>query len=385
LVRGEALNLFFSTLENFSMKKTLIALAAVAVSSAAMAQVTVYGLIDTSYTVDSWKTTYDNGDTFKATQNTVAGNRTAGNRLGFRGVEEIEGGMKATFLLESGVATLSPNDTTTAPFANIRQAFAGIEGGFGAITAGYQYTGDFRVSGGYLAGTENTIGNAHDGLSYAAPALAAGAAETESNLHDYADANARVIRATVIQYVSPSISGAKFVGQWSGRGNTVKADGADVAGTTKSGVMALGVDYDAGPLSVKAVHQTTTSKASVTNVETEQVAMIIGGSFDLGMAKLIGQYGERKLTVTNADDNTTTHYNVGVQVPMGKITLAASAGMAEQKLAAGTIDQDTYQLMASYALSKRTTAYANYGSEQLKWANAKDNATAMSVGLRHSF
>ena len=85
------------------MKKSLIALAALATVGAAQAQssVTVYGIIDTGYNsiennVSGTKTT---------TKGVVAGGGEASSpRLGFRGTEDLGGGLKANFVIEGGMA-----------------------------------------------------------------------------------------------------------------------------------------------------------------------------------------------------------------------------------------------------------------------------------------
>ena len=77
------------------MKKSLIALAVLAASGAAMAQssVTLFGIVDTAVGY------VDNAN---AAGDSVYGLTTSGNaisRLGFRGVEDLGGGLKAGFLL----------------------------------------------------------------------------------------------------------------------------------------------------------------------------------------------------------------------------------------------------------------------------------------------
>jgi predicted porin len=85
-------SLFFSTLENFSMKKTLIALAAVAVSSAAMAQVTVsgtYGFGHESVTSQANST---------AAKTTISGLRNVNGNIRFTAAEDIGNGLRVNYL-----------------------------------------------------------------------------------------------------------------------------------------------------------------------------------------------------------------------------------------------------------------------------------------------
>ena len=89
------------TLENSLMKKSLVALAALAVSGAAMAQVTIGGLVDQAYfSVDQ-----KSRDGLKSTKQTGIGEGAwAGSRIRFSGTEDLGGGLKANFWLEQGIA-----------------------------------------------------------------------------------------------------------------------------------------------------------------------------------------------------------------------------------------------------------------------------------------
>lgn len=107
------------------MKKTLLALAAIAASSASFAQssVTLYGVVDAS--LESVK-----GE--KTVTRVTSGN-LATSRLGFKGTEDLGSGMKATFNLEAPVTV----DTGAAgsTFWD-RQAWVGVGGGFGELRLG---------------------------------------------------------------------------------------------------------------------------------------------------------------------------------------------------------------------------------------------------------
>ena len=140
------------------MKKTLIALAVMTVSGAAFAQssVTMYGVIDVAY--GSHKTTNLDGTVTRKSSGIMDGNN-AGNRIGFRGTEDLGGGLKANFVIEQGINPTSGDgfnkrvstshhqvDGTTAySTGNSRQAYVGASGGFGEVRAGYQYTNSYDL------------------------------------------------------------------------------------------------------------------------------------------------------------------------------------------------------------------------------------------------
>jgi len=81
------------------MKKSLVALAVLAASGAAMAQssVTLFGVVDAGYAVGKGAT--------NKTQ--LATDRIGSSRLGFRGVEDLGGGMRAEFWLEAVLLTIA--------------------------------------------------------------------------------------------------------------------------------------------------------------------------------------------------------------------------------------------------------------------------------------
>jgi predicted porin len=125
-----------------------------------------------------------------------------------------------------------------------------------------------------------------------------------------------------------------------------------------------------------------------------------GASYDLGMAKISAAHVTRKDETTVAAAGTAAINSdiavtsFGVSVPMGKITLAASAYQGTNKNTAATTDDmklSGNQISARYAMSKRTTAYAFMGTNETKRDGATNTtsptrkATTTAVGLMHSF
>ena len=100
------------------MKKSLIALAVLAASGAAMAQssVTLFGVVDATYA-------YGSGSVSNKSQLTNSGYNSS--RLGFRGVEDLGGGMSASFWLEAGLN----NDNGTGGVTNTNNQAATSTGG----------------------------------------------------------------------------------------------------------------------------------------------------------------------------------------------------------------------------------------------------------------
>ena len=117
------------------MKKSLIALAVLASSGAAMAQssVSVYGLADVW--VGSQKNT-TNGVSAGGFNKMASNEGFATSRLGFKGTEDLGGGLKANFQIETNVGFDQPAATSLGN----RQAWVGLSGGFGEVQLGRVWT-----------------------------------------------------------------------------------------------------------------------------------------------------------------------------------------------------------------------------------------------------
>jgi predicted porin len=146
------------------MKKSLIALAALAAVSGVQAQssITIYGILDAGYSSKESTTTKFGGSTntnslVKTKTSGIAGNGAEStSRLGFRGTEDLGGGLKANFVFETA---LNPAEATLTAMNN-RQAFVGLEGGFGVIRAGTVYSEAHILSAGFSASTlPNVVGD----------------------------------------------------------------------------------------------------------------------------------------------------------------------------------------------------------------------------------
>eukprot|EP01036_Dinobryon_divergens_P002144 gene2144-2828_t len=129
------------------MKKSLIALAVLAASGAAMAQssVTLFGVVDATYA-------YGSGSVSNKSQLTNSGYNSS--RLGFRGVEDLGGGLSASFWLEAGVnndngtggVTNTNNQAATSTGGGLtfnRRSTVSLNGGFGEVRLGRDYTPQF--------------------------------------------------------------------------------------------------------------------------------------------------------------------------------------------------------------------------------------------------
>ncbi len=135
------------------MRNTKIALAVLALvaSTAAMAESTIYGTVDAGLA-----NTSSSNNTTSGTQFTGAGGWVAGNNIGFKGSEDLEGGMKATYQLEAGI-NLNNGAADNGGSSNFfsRIATVGLSSDMGTLTLGQQ------LSPYIAAQAMGTAGNGH--------------------------------------------------------------------------------------------------------------------------------------------------------------------------------------------------------------------------------
>jgi len=425
------------------MKKSLVALAALAVSGAAMAQATLYGRSDIGYGVKS--TQLGNGST-GVKQLGVMDGGNAGSRIGFRGTEDLGGGMKAHFVTEQGIsptngalfgvrtatagiqydgyAAATGNDPGSAggySQGTNRQTYVALEGGFGTVRVGYQYTTLYEI--GTLSGFTNT-----------SEGMAGG-----SIAHLWGNGVAGGTRANGIRYISPKLAGAWTValdmGSTTGReqtefiGTTNTADGRSL---NKAARTALHIDYSSGALraafgyttldqnlggqlgnnAVSALGAANTvvntfnvygalAKAGVavdtTNVATQTNLSQLAGSYDFGMIKLgatinSGQSTATTTTIaTGATAAATTNIAsraISFDMPMGKMNLVGGFNNASTDVAGvAATDWSSSQFGLKYNFSKRTIMYGYTGTStnNLATGTTFKVMTGTLVGIDHQF
>jgi predicted porin len=307
--------------------------------------------------------------------------------LGFKGTEDLGGGLKANFVHEMDLDMDVGALTTTAG----RDSTVGLSGGFGEVRLGRSYTplfstiGASDVFGTTGAGTVNQFGMASTGV--------------------------RVSNAFF--YASPSFAGVTvrvMAAQNNAQTNT------STGNTGKTSAQGLSVTYTAGPLMVAAATGTekgssidrmgatlaTTAAASVAastaaaSPDAKYTGSAITAQYDMGVAKIFAGFTSFKddnNTKVAGGELTTKETNLGVSVPMGAVTLMAAVGNNKASIAGdtGTAKGNDFAIGASYALSKRTTAYVKtgtYNKYKVSYTGGdsdevKTNRT--SIGLRHTF
>lgn len=351
------------------MKKTLIALAVLAASGATMAQssVTLYGLVDAYFGQTSTEVT-GAAPVGKLTQTVVNSSGLNNSRWGFKGSEDLGGGLKANFTLEQGISPDSgaPADATRQ-FS--RKATVGLSGGFGAVDLGRQYSAydDLR-------GATNMISDTNFATT--------GTVFATGN-KDYLN---RIDNS--IGYRSPSfggISGALVMGLGENK----------EAGLSATKNYSANIRYANGPLLVGYAYQVENNRtaavvappAAAFNTPDIKYHMI-AGSYDFGVAKLTGGI-HRSTSDTAAGGITDKEYQLGVTVPFGAAAVAAGYSRASSELGGSADLTGTgVSIVGTYDMSKRTTLYAGYLGTKVeanRAAISTTERTTFAAGVRHTF
>ncbi len=310
------------------MKKSLIALAVLAASGAAMAQssVTLYGI------ADIWV------GKVKGQSAEVGSGGLSTSRLGFKGSEDLGGGLKANFTFEQKL-DLTNGATNANTFD--RQANVGFSGGFGTVKLGRGWNA-----------MDDVFGLSNSGFD---SALSANAIWLNS-YNGAADAQ--------LYYATPEFAGFTAAVSTQLKGNA--------AGGKLS---AFNVAYANGPVAVALGYEKDEANG-------DQKGTMINGSYDLGMAKLLASYYTTKNTggVAGAKVNS---YQIGADIPVSS-ALTVSVGYASSKPSGGDSDSG-FGIAAGYSLSKRTMVYGGLRQESRETSNGKADGDFFAVGVRHTF
>lgn len=370
------------------MKKSLIALAAVAVSGAAFAQssVTVFGVVDSAVS-------YVNGQDNWSGLNS-GGNQTS--RLGFRGVEDLGGGLKANFWLEAGILadTGSGNSGYSKPegategsgLAFKRRATVGLSGNFGEVRMGRELTAAYNATSRY-----DVFGQ-----------VGFGASKLWADTGLIGDSTTQRV-SNMVTYLSPDFSGFRANLNY-GFGEDKDAQQPTKFSNSASRYLGAGVTYDNGPLSLGlGLERRNDGAATGTLGDAYDVnAWSLGGSYNFGVAKLAAAYRNSEAKYDVFKDKTKGYY-VGVSAPVGAAgEVKASYNRYEvssNEAGFPKLKADHFALGYVHNMSKRTAVYGTYAYIKNKNVDGvnlgatlgngglKDSGKqqAIQVGVRHAF
>ena len=344
------------------MKKSLIALAVAGVVSApafaATSNVDVYGKLHVGLSF------YDDSN-MSDTQ--VSSNAS---RIGFKGTEDLGGGLAAIWQIESGVNLDEQNGTWAS-----RNSFVGLKGGFGTALIGNHDT-PLKLVGRAVDLFPDTIADSRNVLGVGS--------DTRGD--------------NVVAYISPTWTGFSFAAAYSTDPVSAASNAGDVADRS---LYNLSATYANGPVFVGFGY----GDGDYHEANGLGAQYRLAAGFTFGNFKLVGEYDSLE------DDSTTVGtlagdydaWMVGGSFTMGAMVFKANYMQGEyDTVGTNYIDPEQWTVGMDYNLSKRTSVYVLYAdgqnitlgagggtSDQVAGfpasAIADDDNSAFSVGVMHSF
>ncbi|WP_026437038.1 porin [Acidovorax sp. JHL-9] len=332
------------------MTRVVLAVLAVAGTTAAMAQssVTLYGRVNT--TVERQK----DGDVSKT------GMFNNSSRFGFKGTEDLGGGLKAGFQLESGFNSDTgtgsgwTHPTTGMSFA--RHSEVNLSGGFGMVRLGNFTPESYYATADYVGLHNHDTGSSSDAL-YQDPVWFGGS-------------YARNLSTTnKLAYRAPKLGGLTLEGAVSFH--------EKVAGTNNKNGYDLAANYDLGALAMGAGYSQ------------------VGDDKQLGLRALysfgqfvVGGYYQRNDEVLRG---TRNNFRLAGMYTMGASELHLNVGRANSWSNIADSAATQYTVGYNYNLSKRTKVYGYYtrvnnsAGANYNVTHRGDDFSSVAVGVRHNF
>lgn len=335
----------------------------------AQSSVTLYGVVDAGLRHARGLESNNSGSAGSATALNSGINTTS--RLGFRGNEDLGGGLKAIFNLESGV-NVDTGGMSNAAKQFDRASWVGLQGGWGSLTLGRQTT--------LLADAVSAVdplGSRYAGFN---PNIGTAALSAHRLGGEYGPAGA----TTGAYRLDNSIKYVGRFGDFSVRG--MHALGEQGASQSKLSSSGLGATYQAGSYNA-AVAYTEFKNANGLTLK----GYVGGVGAKLGNGKLSITYGSHKAQTSVTATTRNNTFGVGGAMPLtGSLDLVAAYYRVDRSRS-GAADDGFGRLIAflEYKLSRRTLAYAEV--DHTSWKNGyqgpglKSHGTGVSVGVKHVF
>lgn len=394
------------------MKKSLVALAVLAAAGAASAQssVTLFGVVDAGVSHYTVKSSFYSSSLFvvppltvpvgvKRSQTALSNSGYNSSRVGFRGVEDLGGGLSAGFWLESGIS----NDDGSKALNNFnRRSTVSLAGGFGEVRLGRDYVPTFWNDTvfdpfGTNGVGQNLIGQVNGNLHIVrGPGSAQGASDNYVRSGN-----------SIGYFLPPNLGG--FYGQvMYALHENVKSSGVTDSPSKRGRYVGARLGYANGPLDVAASYgqstaadlTTVSALGVVTTADNKLKTLNLGASFDFGVVKLFGEVSRVKddldatstalfAPVVDISDKYTGAL-VGVTVPVGAGLIRASFARVKYKADTGPVlfptlfgttnfDSSANKFAIGYVhnLSKRTALYATAARIRIK--DGQNNPAIMGV------
>jgi len=336
------------------MNRSIIVAAIAALgSTAALAQssITIYGRLNMSV---------ENQELTNATEDKIWAAQNSSSRIGFKGAEDLGGGLKAIFLIEHG---FSPDTGKANATFWGRESWVGLEGGFGRVrlgnmgpTAGYFATADYISMHNHDTGTSADQlylyqGNVTNTIAWQTPNWAGFSGELQYGFKETGTKNTLVLAGNYD--AGPLHLGAEYI------------DGADnyggalgLTGNTEAKQWGLRALYEFGAFTAGAYYVSDKIEGAGTDLKRDSYRL--SGMYTMGSSEF--------------------HLNWGTasEIKVGGTAVAGS-------------DADQFTLGYNYNMSKRTKLYAFYTKLSGDGANAYADIngfgvkSAFALGVRHNF
>jgi hypothetical protein len=353
------------------MKKTLVALAVLAASGAAMAQVSLTGTITFGHI-----STTDGKTSATGTTVTSSGLGFYTSEVYFNANEDLGGGYKMAVryglggIDRSGESAKQPYYSGSNGPVTGRNATLALTTPFGLLTMGTTKVADYL--------------NAYAGLGV--------------NIDDLSDLWSNALfagrqRRDQVTFQAPVGPVTLIAGHYEAGNDLGAGDGSAGPNTSVAGlgqrIDFVGATYASGPLVVNAQYLSYDNQWSpragaladgnINNVDRFAI------NYDFGMAKV----GYALQIQNNTGDFKATQQMVGLKVPLGAITLGTNIGQRKvEGSTAGAAVNGTragYLLFASYNLSKRTSLMAQYSNFETSAIAGQENSSNTYLLMSHSF
>ncbi|MDP3586121.1 MAG: porin [Thiobacillus sp.] len=240
------------------------------------------------------------------------------SRIGFKGTEDLGGGLAAIWQIEQTVNM----DEGSGNFAT-RNTFVGLKGGFGTALIGRHDT-PLKLVGRTVDLFGDTMADSRNVM---------------------ADANGRP--NNVLMYTSPTFTGVNIAAAYvTGSSTTTTSDADD------TDMYSLSVTYKNGPLFLGAAYEDGDGLSA-----TVDKAARLAAGFTMGNLKFVAQYDKTDSISGTADSDA---WMVGAGFTMGNVVLKAN--YMESDVDNTGNDPQQWTIGADYNLSKRTSVYALYAN-----------------------
>ncbi len=345
------------------MKKSLVALAVLgsfAATASAQSSVTIYGLLDMGLAKGNGGTSVNPGGLGTSKAWTLQ--QASSSRLGFRGTEDLGGGLSAQFQIEHRFLPDTGAQAATV-FWHGRSFVQLTSASVGSVYLGREYDPTF-----WIAVKSDPFG--WDGVGQIGSMQLAGYGNTNGTSNVRTD--------NTIGFKSRSFGGltlqlATGLSETTQRGRN---DG-------------LNVEYSGGPLYAGVGYARINGGANAAGFVQQDDGDLINAAvhYDFGMAKLIGYYARAQTRAVAGGALNENHMAmIGATAPVagGLIKVA----YAVQDPAGGNNQIKKFSLGYNYPLSKRTNLYADLGvSDQERGVLARDPSrnSAYQFGVKHLF